>query len=63
MSEVKYFYIYNFAQAKFFIDNGLSIIDISKGNKNDIYHKFIRNEISEIIFMKWKQLKYGERAI
>lgn len=63
MSEVKYFYIYNFAQTKFFIDNGLRIIDIGKGSKQDIYHKFIRDEESEKVFMKWKQLKYGERAI
>lgn len=62
MSEV-YFYIYNFAQAKFFIDNGLSVVDIGKGNKGDIFHKFIRSKESEDIFMKWKQKKYGERAI
>ncbi len=63
MSEVKYFYIYNFAQTQFFIKNGLVIVDIGKGNKGDIFHKFIRCKESEDIFMKWKQKKYGERAI
>ena len=60
---MKYFYIYNYKQAKFFIDNGLTVIDIDKGKKNDIYHKFIRDEKSEKIFMEWKKNKYGERAV
>lgn len=63
MSEVKYFYIYNFTQTKFFIDNGLQIIDIGKGSKGDIYHKFVRDSKSEEIFFKWKQQKYEDRAI
>jgi len=60
---MEYFYIYNYKQAKYFIDNGLKVIDINIGNKNDIYHKFVRDETSEKVFMDWKKRKYGKRAI
>lgn len=60
---MKYFYIYNYYQAKYFIDNGLKVIDIKKGNKGDIYHKFIRDQESEQVFMNWKRNKYGVRAV
>lgn len=48
-----FFYIYNFKQAKFFIDNGLSPIEIKKSNQGKVYQKFIRNIESEFIFNKW----------
>lgn len=60
---MNYFYIYNFDQVKFFLENNLKIIDIGKGNKGDVYHKFIRDTESEKIFMDWKRKKYGEKAI
>ena len=60
---MKYFYIYNYKQALFFIQNGLEVIDIDKGKENQIYHKFIRDDKSEQIFMKWKQIKYGDKAV
>jgi hypothetical protein len=60
---LQYFYIYNYKQAKFFIDKGLKVVDIDKGKKDDIYHKFIKNEESEKVFMEWKQNKYGEKAV
>ena len=60
---MKYFYIYNYRQAKYFIDNGLKVIDINTGKKNDIYHKFLRDKIAEKVFMDWKKRKYGKRAI
>lgn len=59
----KYFYIYNYIQAKYFIDNGLQIVDIGKGSKGDIYHKFVKNEQSEKVFFEWKRRKYGEKTI
>ena len=58
-----YFYIYNYKQALFFLQNGLQVIDIDKGKQNQIYHKFIRDDKAEQIFMKWKQNKYKERAL
>ena len=58
-----FFYIYNFKQALFFIQNGLIPIDIDKAKNGDVFHKFIRNEETENIFMKWKKLKYGDAAI
>lgn len=60
---MKYFYIYNFKQAKYFLDNGLQVLEIAKGNSNDVYHKFVRDENSEKIFMSWKQEKYKDKAI
>jgi hypothetical protein len=54
----KYFFIYNFKQAKYFIDNGLEVLSIGKGNKGDIYHKFLRDEKAEELFLEWaKQSK------
>lgn len=61
--KTEYFYIYNFLQAKYFIDNGLTVIEISKGSKGDIYHKFLRNEQSERIFYNWKEKKYGSNIV
>lgn len=58
-----YFYIYNFDQAKFFINMGLPVIDIKKTSRGDVYHKFVRDKESEQIFYKWKKEKYGEKAI
>ena len=51
----KYFYIYNFEQAKFFIDSGLKLLEIGKGTYGDIYHKFERNEVSENVFTLWNE--------
>ena len=63
LNKIEYFYIYNFVQAKFFINNGLKVIEIGKGSKGDIYHKFIRDEKSEKVFYEWKRRKYGDKAI
>lgn len=57
-----YFYIYNFEQAKYFINKGLYLVEIKKTTKGDIYHKFIRDKDSEQIFLEWKKQKYGEKA-
>lgn len=59
----KYFYIYNYKQALFFIKNGADLTDIDKGIKGDIYHQFIRDKKSEEIFMEWKRKKYGDKAL
>lgn len=58
----KYFYIYDFKQALFFIQNGACLLDIAKGNKGDIFHKFPRDEKHEELFMQWKYKKYGDNA-
>ena len=49
-----YFYIYNRYQAKFYIDEGLKVLEIGKGSHGDIYHKFLRDDESEAVFDKWK---------
>lgn len=54
---MRYFYIYNFHQTKFFLDNELKIIDIGKGTSGNIYHKFVRDDEAERIFTKWKESK------
>lgn len=51
--KMKYFYIYNPIQANFFHTNGVPILEIGKGKKNDIYIKFPRNDKSEHIFSEW----------
>lgn len=48
-----YFYIYNFEQAQFFINHGLEVIEINRGKKGDIYHKFLRDKKANEIFDKW----------
>ena len=53
IKEKRYFYIYNFSQAQFFIDNGIPLLEIGKGSKGDIYHKFIRDDLSNKVFDKW----------
>lgn len=59
----KYFYIYDLKQALFFIQNGGRVLEIAKGNKGDLYHKFPRDEQHEKLFMDWKRQKYGDSAI
>lgn len=49
----KFFYIYNPHQANFFIMNGLEVLEIGKGNKGDVYVKFLRNAKSEEVFDRW----------
>lgn len=51
-----YFYIYNLKEALFFIQNGAFPLDIAVGGKGDVYHKFPRNETTENIFKKWKDV-------
>lgn len=53
MCDKKDFYIYNLEQARFFIFNGAKVLDVGKGNKNDIYIKFARNNENEHIFELW----------
>lgn len=53
----KYFYIYNYEQASFMVKEGLPVIDVGKGNKNDIYIKFLRDNDAENIFKKWRLRK------
>lgn len=59
----EFFYIYNPEQALYFIQNGALLIDIGKGSKGDIYHKFPRDKKHEGLFMDWKRRKYGDKAI
>ena len=59
----KYFYIYDFKQALFFINNGGCLLEIAKGDKGDIFHKFPRDKKHEKLFMDWKWQKYGDSAI
>lgn len=54
----RYFYIYNFEQAKFFINNGLKVIDINKGDKGDVYIQFLRDDDAEKVFSLWMNRKY-----
>jgi hypothetical protein len=63
MEQTRYFYIYNYVQALFFINNGLEVLDIGRGNQKDVYYKFLRDDKSEQVFMEWKKRKYGEKAI
>lgn len=60
---IEYFYIYDLKQALFFIQNGAHLIDIAKGSKGDLFHKFPRDEEHETLFMNWKREKYGDNAI
>lgn len=53
----KYYYIYNFGQAKYIINNGIKIVDIGTGNKNDIFFKFNRDKKTEDIVNLWKLKK------
>ena len=59
----KYFYIYDFKQALFFINNGGFLLEIAKGDKGDVFHKFPRDIKHEELFMDWKRQKYGNNAI
>jgi hypothetical protein len=49
-----FFYIYNLAQAKFFIDSGLKVEEIGVGSKGDVFHRFVRNQEADIVFEKWR---------
>jgi hypothetical protein len=51
--KTKYFYIYNFEQSKFFIDSGVPIVEIGKGSRDEVYHKFLRDEKAEQVFTVW----------
>ena len=56
---MKDFYLYNYLQSDFFLQHGLSPIQIGKGNKDDIFVRFIRDDKSELVFNEWKERKYG----
>lgn len=47
------FYIYNFRQNRFFIQQGLNPIDCGVGKKGDPYLVFIRDDQSNEVFKKW----------
>ena len=49
----KSLYVYNFEQAKFFINNGLKVMDIAKADKGDVYIMFVRDEECERVFGLW----------
>ena len=49
----KFYYIYNPHQANYFVMNGVSVLEIGKGNKGDIYIKFPKNEKSMEVFGRW----------
>lgn len=49
----KYFYIYNPIQANFFVLNGVTVLEIGKGNQGHVYIKFPRNDQSEEVFSRW----------
>lgn len=51
--KINYLYIYNFQQAKFFINNGLKVDEIGKGEKGDVYIRFVRDEDCESVFELW----------
>lgn len=57
MSNEKCFYIYNPTQANFFYQNGVKIIEIGKGKKDDVYVKFTRDDASEKVFSEWIEKK------
>jgi len=48
-----FFYIYNLVQANFFLMNGLTAMEVGKGNRGDVYVKFARNAKSEEVFDRW----------
>lgn len=47
------FYIYNRFQALFYINAGLTVLEIGVGSKGDIFHRFERNAESERVFAEW----------
>lgn len=59
MIYIKDFFIYNYLQADFFLQHGLIPKQIGKGNQDDIYVRYTRNEKSEKVFDEWKEIKYG----
>lgn len=56
------FYIYNFDQARYFINRGLPLLEIGRGSRGDVYFSFARDDLAENVFMDWKRLKYGNHA-
>lgn len=48
-----YFYIYNLAQANYFISKGLVPLLVGKSSSGNVYIKFVRNEKAEMVFTKW----------
>ena len=57
---MKDFFIYNYLQADFFLQHELKPIQIGKGNKDDIFVRYARNDKSEKVFDEWKEIKYGK---
>lgn len=49
----EYFYIYNLAQANYFISNGLIPLMVGKSQSGMVFIKFIRDKTAEDIFTKW----------
>lgn len=46
-------YIYNFTQAKFFLQNGIYPIDSGYGKKGDPYLIFIKDSKYKEVFNRW----------
>ena len=53
----EYSYIYNFQQSLYFMQNGVIPVEIGKGSKDDVYHKFERGEKLDEVFTKWIESK------
>lgn len=51
---MEYYYIYNRKQALFFIQNGAIPINIGVGKNRDVYHKFMKNDLTEKLNNKWR---------
>lgn len=52
---MKDYYIYNRFQALFYINAGLTVLEIGVGSKGDIFHRFERNAESERVFAVWRE--------
>ncbi len=64
MKDLEYYYIYNPEQNKFFINEcKLEITDFGTGNKGSAFIQYKNNKEFQDAFMKWKRIKYGDRAI
>ena len=46
-------YLYNLAQAQFFLDHGICPVAIGRGNSGMIFLKFKRDAATEEVFQNW----------
>jgi uncharacterized protein (DUF1919 family) len=57
LTEWNDYYIYNSAQADYFITQGYLPIHIGIGKYSDVYIQFERNENTETAMKKWRKRK------